>query len=108
MPTTLCMIAALVMLAAVVVAKSVTMELLRAQRRRFERLQEHLERSQSELRRASGYRSMAERGRQSAERRRHRINVRIAHAHEEIGLHEYTEASRQAHFGLLTTHVVER
>jgi hypothetical protein len=42
------------------------------------------------------------------EHKRHRINVRTAHATEQIGLYEFDNSCRVAHFDLLTSHVIER
>ena len=106
--TTILMIAAFVALAGVVVGKLVTMELLAVQRRRSARFQGRLVQLESELRAARRHQAAVERERRSLERRRHRLNVKLAHAHEQIGLHEFDESCRQAHFDLLTMHVVER
>lgn len=108
MLTTISMYAALVMLAAVVVAKLVTMEMLAAHNRRYSRLQEQLEGARHELRVARRRHAGAELEWKAVEHRRHRVNTRMAHAHEEIGLYEYDDSCRQAHFELLTMNLVER
>ncbi len=108
MLTTISMITALIMLAGVVVAKILTMELLAGHHRRFARLQEQLDGLRSELRAEARKHAAIEREWRTWENKRHRINVRSAHAREQIGLFEHDSACREAHFDLLTSHVVER
>lgn len=108
MLTTISMIAALIMLAGVVVAKILTMELLAAHHRRFARLQEQLEVLRSDLRVETRKHATAERERRTWEHKRHRINIKSAHALEQIGLFEFDDSCRAAHFDLLTSHVVDR
>ncbi len=108
MLTTISMIAALIMLAGVVVAKILTMELLAAHHRRFARLQEQLDGLRSELRVEVRKHAVVEREWRTWEHKRHRINIRTAHAREQIGLFEFDDSCRAAHFDLLTSHVVDR
>lgn len=102
------MIVALVMLAGVVVAKIVTLELMAAHRRRLTRLHELLHVAQSDVRRATQAKTRLEYERKRVERKQHGIRVRIAHAKEQIGLYEFDESCRHAHFDLLTSHKVDR
>jgi hypothetical protein len=106
--TTISMIAALVALAVVVVVKILTVEFLAAHHRRCAHWQEQLDTLRSELRRELTKHAAVEREWRSLEHKRHRSNVRIAHRREEIGLHEFDDSCRSAHFDLLTSHLVER
>lgn len=102
------MIAALVMLAAVVVTKILTVELLAAHHRRYARLQDLLNATRGDLRAEMTRHAGVERERRTFEHKRHRLNVRTAHATERIGLYEFDDSCRSAHFDLLTSHLVER
>jgi len=106
--TTISMIAALVALAAVVVVKILTVELLAAHHRRFARLQDQLDAVRCDLRAELNRHGRVEHEWRGLEHKRHRVNVRTAHASEEIGLYEFDDSCRTAHFDLLTSHVVER
>jgi hypothetical protein len=106
--TTLTMILALVALAGVVVAKIVTMELLAAHHRRYARLQESLDEARSNLRAELTKHARVEREWRSVEHKRHRLNVRLARAREELDLFEFDSSCRAAHFDLLTMHRVDR
>jgi len=106
--TTISMITALIMLAAVIVAKILTVELLAAHHRRYARLQDLLDAARNNLRAAATKHAAVEREWRTLEHRRHRLNVRTAHATEHIGVHEFDRSCRAAHFDLLTSHLVER
>ncbi len=106
--TTISMIAALLMLAAVVVTKILTVELLATHHRRYARLQDVLNSTRSDLRAEMTKHAGVEREWRKLEHKRHRINVRAAHAIEQIGLYEFDDSCRSAHFDLLTSHLVER
>jgi glucose 1-dehydrogenase len=109
--TTISMVAALVALAAVVVVvvvvKILTVEFLASHHRRYARLQEQLDTVRFELRGELTKHAAVEREWRSLGHKRHRANVRIAHRREEIGLYEFDDSCRSAHFDLLTSHVVE-
>jgi chromosome segregation ATPase len=105
---TLSMIAALVMLAAAVVVKILTVELLATHHRRCAHLQDQLDAARSDLRAEVTKRAAVERHWRSAEHRRHRLRVRIDQRHGEIDVLEFDQSARAAHFDLLTSHLVER
>ena len=96
------------MLAAVVVGKIVTVELLAAHHRRYARLQDQLDAVHADLRAEVTKHAAVERNWRALEHKRHRVNVRIAHGDEQVGLFEFDESCRSAHFDLLTSHQVER
>lgn len=108
MMTTISMIIALVMLAAVVVTKILTVDLLASHHRRYDRLQDLLDAARSGLRAEMTKHAAVQREWRSFEHKRHRVKVRTAHATEQIGLHEFDNSCRAAHFDLLTSHVIER
>ncbi|MBT3346643.1 MAG: hypothetical protein HN712_30555 [Gemmatimonadetes bacterium] len=99
---------ALVMLAAVVVAKIVTMEMLRSHQRRLAYVHERREVVMADLRSVTRVRIRHDHRRRTLERKQHRTAVRINHAREKLELFDLEKDSRSAHFGLLTSHVVER
>ena len=105
---TVSMIAALVMLAAAVVVKILTVELLASYNRRYTRLQDQLGAVRSDLRAEMKKQAAVERQWKSVENRRHRLHVRIDHRHEEVDVFEFDDSCRAAHFDLLTSHLVER
>lgn len=99
---------ALTMLAAVVVAKIVTMEMLRSHQRRLATVNERREEVMADLRAATRVRKRHEYRRRSVERKHHRAAVRINRAKEQLELMDFERSCRDAHFGLLSSHLVER
>ena len=105
---TLSRIAALVMLAAAVVVKTLTVELLASYNRRYTRLQDQLDAVRSDLRAEMKNQAAVERQWKSVENRRHRLHVRIDHRYEEVDVFEFDDSCHAVHFDLLTSHLVER
>ena len=99
---------ALAMLAAVVVAKIVTMEMLRSHQRRLASVYELRDVALANLRAVTRVRKRHEFQRKNSERLKHKANLRIGRFKEELELMDFEHSSRQAHFDVLTSHVVER